>query len=205
MVLAFPSRKQAQTVQARRIFLQLSHAGQFRPVAHKPDLDVRFMTIDSPTPELFRHLYDEVGRDYNWVDRIEWDDARINAFFATDTTVRLVLMFADNKIVGFHELVKCADGSVEISLMGLLPPYHGQGLGGCLLTHAVETAWRWEANRVWLHTCSFDAPAALPNYLKRGFEAYREQIYYTPLRPDYRLSADYDPFRYQAALETDEF
>jgi hypothetical protein len=26
---------------------------------------------------------------------------------------------------------------------------------------------------VWLHTCTLDSPAALPNYLARGFEVVR--------------------------------
>jgi hypothetical protein len=30
---------------------------------------------------------------------------------------------------------------------------------------------------VWLHTCTLDDPAALPNYLKRGFASYKEEVY----------------------------
>jgi hypothetical protein len=35
--------------------------------------------------------------------------------------------------------------------------------------------------RVWLHTCTLDHPAALPNYLKRGFRPIREEVYTTLL------------------------
>lgn len=42
------------------------------------------------------------------------------------------------------------------------------GLGGDLLTRALEEAWRLEAKRVWVHTCSLDSPAALANYQARG-------------------------------------
>jgi hypothetical protein len=46
-----------------------------------------------------------------------------------------------------------------------------------LLTEAVREAWRARPSRVWLHTCTLDHPAALPNYLQRGFVAVREETY----------------------------
>jgi len=30
---------------------------------------------------------------------------------------------------------------------------------------------------VWLHTCSFDHPAAIPNYIKRGFTIFKIEQY----------------------------
>ena len=33
------------------------------------------------------------------------------------------------------------------------------------------------ATRVWLHTCTLDGEAALPNYLRRGFTAYKTEEY----------------------------
>jgi hypothetical protein len=30
--------------------------------------------------------------------------------------------------------------------------------------------------RFWLHTCTKDHPVALPNYLKAGFAAYKEEV-----------------------------
>jgi GNAT superfamily N-acetyltransferase len=67
------------------------------------------------------------------------------------------------------------DGAVEIAYFGLLPEYFGRGWDGHLLTRAVETAWGLGASRVWLHTCTLDHPAALPNYLRRGFRRVREE------------------------------
>ena len=57
-------------------------------------------------------------------------------------------------------------------------PFHGRGLGRYMLTRAVEEAWRTpHARRVWLHTCTLDGPAALPNYLGRGFRIVRSEEY----------------------------
>ena len=41
---------------------------------------------------------------------------------------------------------------------------------------AVEEAWTLGAARVWLHTNSRDAPAALPNYLARGFRIVKAEF-----------------------------
>jgi GNAT superfamily N-acetyltransferase len=81
---------------------------------------------------------------------------------------------------GFFELKAHADGGVEIAYFGLLPEFIGRGLGKHLLTEAVERAWGLGARRVWLHTCSLDDKAALPNYLARGFRPFHEETYTVP-------------------------
>jgi GNAT superfamily N-acetyltransferase len=66
---------------------------------------------------------------------------------------------------------------VEIAYFGLLPEFMGRGWGKYLLSEAARQAWRAGATRVWLHTCTLDHPAALPNYLRRGFRPVREERY----------------------------
>ena len=51
----------------------------------------------------------------------------------------------------------------------------GKGLGGLLLTEAIRRAWDFGASRVWVQTCTQDAPTALPNYLARGFRIFKEE------------------------------
>ena len=62
---------------------------------------------------------------------------------------------------------------MEIAYFGLMPWAIGRGLGRWLLGAALSVAWRGAPERVWLHTCTMDHPAALPNYLGRGFVATR--------------------------------
>ena len=38
-------------------------------------------------------------------------------------------------------------------------------------------AWAGGARRVWLHTCSFDHPFAIQNYLDRGFTVFKTEQY----------------------------
>ena len=70
-----------------------------------------------------------------------------------------------------------AEESVEIAYFGLLPEFLGLGLGGHLLTEATRAAWALHPRRIWLHTCTFDHPAALPNYQARGFHITRTEEY----------------------------
>ena len=81
---------------------------------------------------------------------------------------------------GYFELSKQCDDSVEITYFGLMREYLGRGLGKALLSAAADRAWSLGASRVWLHTCTLDNPAALPNYLARGFEKYREEEFEVP-------------------------
>ena len=37
-----------------------------------------------------------------------------------------------------------------------------------------ESEWSHQPRRIWVHTCDLDHPAALPNYLKAGFQIYDE-------------------------------
>ena len=53
-----------------------------------------------------------------------------------------------------------------------------------LLTSAIDEAWSLKpaASRVWLHTCTLDHPAALANYLARGFQVTHSERYTVDLR-----------------------
>jgi GNAT superfamily N-acetyltransferase len=126
--------------------------------------------------DLFRQLYREVGRAYHWTDRLGWTDEDIQAYLATPG-VSIWLMSWEATPAGYFELREHEDASVEIAYFGLLPEFIGRGWGKYLLTRAVQSAWRLGHNRVWLHTCTLDHPAALPNYLKRGFRPFREEVY----------------------------
>ena len=76
---------------------------------------------------------------------------------------------------GQFQLVVDNDGAVEIASWGFLPQFVGRGRGGWLLTVATRQAWWQGATRVWLHTCTLDHPAALPNYRRRGFTIVDEK------------------------------
>ncbi len=78
-------------------------------------------------------------------------------------------------IAGYVELERQPEESIEIAYFGLLRQFLGHGIGGVLLSDAVERAFRGGARRVWLHTCSLDSPRAMENYRARGFKVFDEQ------------------------------
>jgi GNAT superfamily N-acetyltransferase len=77
---------------------------------------------------------------------------------------------------GFAELDRRTDGAIELVQLGLMPEFVGQGLGKYFLQWTIDQAWRYRPRRLWLHTCTLDHPAALPNYRKAGFVVYHEAL-----------------------------
>jgi GNAT superfamily N-acetyltransferase len=169
-----------------RTYLELTEPEALRP-ADFPDADVVRVTPRAPcTVAEYRALYDAVGRAHRWRDRLAWSDAQLAEWLARPEVVVRVLERRDAATterwepVGYYELVRHADGAVELVYFGLVRAAQGAGLGRALLTHAVRDAWTMDASRVWLHTCTLDAPTALPNYLARGFRVTGEERYTVP-------------------------
>ncbi len=170
----------SRSVEVRRTYLEMRERSELN-AARSEDPQVRVEKLTECPPSFFRHLYVEVGRNYHWLDRLAWTDEQIQAHLA-QSEISLWLMTCDLQPAGYFELRHCQDGSAEIAYFGLLPDFIGRGLGKHLLTCAVEQSWADGANRVWLHTCTLDDKAALPNYLKRGFRPFKTEKYTVSLR-----------------------
>lgn len=157
---------------------------QRAPNALKPapsDLPgLRLVRVADADVSLFRQLYRDVGGPYHWRDRNALSDDALRAHFESPA-VQLWVLYERDTPAGFFELQRHADASVEIAYFGLTSAFFGRGLGKHLLTRAVEAAWELGAERVWLHTCTLDAPSALPNYLARGFEPFKTETYDAPI------------------------
>ncbi len=125
---------------------------------------------------LARALYAAVGSAYQWHDRDAWTDERLAEHLARPNVAVWVLREA-NRPVGYFELLIEDATSVEIAYFGLLPQAQGRGLGKRLLEAAIQVGFATPASRVWLHTCTLDHPAALPNYRARGFTPFRTEQY----------------------------
>ena len=174
----------APPIEVTRTYLEMRSPAELR-AAKLDDSAIHIEFQSNCTVELFRWLYVEVGRNYHWIDRLPWTDEDIRAHLAKPEN-SIWLMTYDDERAGYFELRKCSDSSVEIAYFGLLPGFIGRGLGKHLLTCATEQAWSQGANRVWLHTCTLDDAAALPNYLSRGFRPYKTENYQAELSPSFR-------------------
>jgi GNAT superfamily N-acetyltransferase len=133
---------------------------------------VRYVPL--PSIPYYRGLYDAVGRAYNWLGRRKMADEALAAIL-DDPRVELHVLTIDGVDAGFVELDRRTPGEIEIVQFGLTGPYHGRGLGKWFLQWAVDRAWSYAPRRLWLHTCTLDHPAALPNYLKAGFREFKQE------------------------------
>ena len=119
--------------------------------------------------EVNRDMYRRVGGDYQWVDRLTWDEDRWAEY---TSRVETHVVELDGRPAGYYEIELDGAESAKIALFGLLREFHGLGLGGHALTAAL-TRGRELRPRVWLTTCTLDGPAALPNYRARGMRPFR--------------------------------
>src|SRR5439155_10717734 len=126
-------------------------------------------------PEFNRFFYTAVGGAWYWIDRLRWTYDRWLRYLDRPELETWAVYHAGTP-AGYFELEQQGPAGGEVAYFGLLPRFVGLGLGGALLTAAVERAWQLTTTRVWLHTCSLDHPRALANYLTRGFRIYKEEI-----------------------------
>ncbi len=155
-------------------YLEMRSPEQLRP---KRCADVGFQIREQKQPNWVfnRDLYLAVGKQWHWIDKRPWTDEQWKEYAAAPGLRTFAAYYAD-PVAGYYELRRDTESGVEIAYFGLLPEFIGRGLGGALLTSAIEEAWSRRggiaAKRVWLHTCNRDHPKALANYQARGMIAY---------------------------------
>ncbi len=143
---------------------------------HRPRLDAQLMIAARSAPELSQFFYRIVGARWYWTDRLSWTDEQWMAWVDRPEH-HLVSAWSEGAPAGYFELEVQAPSSVELVYFGLVPEFIGHGLGGWLLSEAIEMAWGLVGTeRVWLHTCSLDGPRAMANYKARGFTVAGERI-----------------------------
>ena len=154
-------------------YLEMTDPGAMRPKPN-PISSLAIEQVQHPSPEFNRFLYTAVGGGWHWAARLPWS-YRQWLDLVDRPEFQTWVAYVSGSPAGYFELEGQSGSNVEITCFGLLPGYIGQGLGGHLLTVAIEKAWQMDASRVWLHTCSLDHPKALANYCARGFQVFREE------------------------------
>ena len=121
-------------------------------------------------PALNRWYYEHVGADYAWTDRLGWSDEQWRGWEARVETWAVIV---DAVRAGYFELEPYpARGMVQLAYFGLLPSYHGFGIGGHVLTQALRRGFEL-APKVMVSTNTSDGPHALANYKARGMRVIR--------------------------------
>jgi GNAT superfamily N-acetyltransferase len=164
----------------RTTHLELTSRDQWvRRARAGTDLEIRECVVKQP--RFNRFLYEYVGGDWRWTDRLIWPAQQWHDYAANDN-LRTFVACRQGSLAGYYELQQQEGGSVEIRIFGLTPEFVGRGYGGPLLDSAIENAFAWTARRVWVHTCSYDHPNALNNYLKSGFRIFKVEEKAEPVR-----------------------
>jgi GNAT superfamily N-acetyltransferase len=145
------------------------------PETFKPsfiiDDRIAIRQVVAPDIRYYRFMYNCVGEQWNWTDRLLLEDDEIRSILE-DPNMSMYVLYYDGAPAGYIELVRCDPETTEIKYFGLREPFWGRGLGKHLLSWGVATALEGGAQRVILDTCNLDGPHALRNYKKRGFRVY---------------------------------
>ena len=125
--------------------------------------------------QLNKFFYKQIGKNYQWVDRLIWTDKNWIEYVSSPNLFTFVLKNNED-IAGFFELMYHKDKlETEIAYFGLLKEYFGKKLGGYMLSEAIKKSFSYNVKRVWAHTCSLDHKNALKNYLSRGMKIYNTE------------------------------
>ena len=132
--------------------------------------------VEVPQPEHYRELFRLIGGPWLWFSRLILDDAHLAAIIQHPRVELYAVRDEAGREVGMLELDFREDRECELSFIGLVPELSGKGYGRWFLAEAVRRAWREGVDRVHVHTCSLDHPAALSAYRRAGFTPYKRAI-----------------------------
>jgi GNAT superfamily N-acetyltransferase len=153
-------------------FLEM-HAPPAGPV---PPSSLHLQRIETPDPESYRDLFRLVGAPWLWFSRLIMEDAKLAAIIQDPDVELFEVLDGNGRQVGMLELDFRQEASCELAFVGLIPELSGLGHGRWLLAEALRHAWRDGVDRVEVHTCSLDHPAALAAYRRAGFVPVKRAI-----------------------------
>jgi GNAT superfamily N-acetyltransferase len=130
---------------------------------------------ETPDLDWFRDLYRRIGDEWLWLSRLRIPDAELAAIIRSPL-VEVYALVHDGRDEGLLELDFSIPGQCELVFFGVTANLIGSGASRWLMNRALELAWSRPVARVWLHTCTFDHPAALPFYQRSGFRPFRRQV-----------------------------
>ena len=131
--------------------------------------------VEMPPLDWFRGVYLRVGEEWLWFSRIRMPDTELAARLHS-RQLEVYALVDGGRDEGLLELDFREPGHCEIGMFGVTAKLVGTGAGRWLMNRALEIAWSRPVTRVWLHTCTFDHPAALTFYQRSGFRPFRRQV-----------------------------
>ena len=146
------------------------------PAIDVPASELSLRRVENPDPAHYRELFRKVGSPWLWFSRLIMNDAKLRVIIGDPGVELFTVVDRDGSEVGMLELDYRKPRECELSFVGLIPELSGQGHGRWLLAEAIRRAWRDGIERVHVHTCTLDHPAALSAYRKAGFTPYKREV-----------------------------
>ena len=146
------------------------------PGIEVPGSELSLRRIGNPDPAHYRELFRKVGSPWLWFSRLIMNDAKLRAIIGDRGVELFTVVDRNGNEVGMLELDYREPRECELSFVGLIPELSGQGHGRWLLAEAIRRAWRDGIERVHVHTCTLDHPAALSAYRRAGFTPYKREV-----------------------------
>jgi GNAT superfamily N-acetyltransferase len=135
--------------------------------------------LESMESGAYLELYRRVGGPLRWDTRLRMPIGELDTLLAGGSLPIYVLRAPEHPVengrgaaLGFCEFDRRAFPQIELKHFGLVPEAQGRGLGPWLLSTALGREWSSGARRIWLHTDTWDHPAALGVYRRAGFRIY---------------------------------
>lgn len=123
----------------------------------------------------FRTLFQAIGKDIMWFSRLIMPEEQLSSIIGHEQ-VECFALVSGGRDIGVLELDFREAGQCELSFFGVVPDAVGGGAGRYLMNEALSRAWARPITRMWVHTCSFDHPKALPFYQRSGFRPYQVMV-----------------------------
>ncbi len=128
--------------------------------------------LEAMTREAYLALYRCVGEPLRWDTRLNLPRAELEELLGGARLHIYVLRASSGDTLGFCEFDHRAFPDIELTHFGLKPDAQGRRLGLWLLSTALGREWERGASRIWLHTDTWDHPAAVPTYERAGFRVF---------------------------------
>ena len=157
-----------------RNYLEIKSLEDFKEVKIPPQ-NSTVELVHAKDFQLNKFFYKNIGKNYQWVDRLVWTDLNWIDYISNDQLFTYILK-DKREIAGYYELLYHKQiKEVEIIFFGILEEYYGRKLGGYLLSEAIKSSFNMGSERVWVHTCSLDHKNALKNYFARGMKNFKSE------------------------------
>ncbi|WP_434722943.1 GNAT family N-acetyltransferase [Mesorhizobium sp. RIZ17] len=154
-------------------YMEMLAPPQGAPLASpSPDAIVARERLDLSS---YLDLYRAVGGPVQWDQRLRMLEPELGTLLASASTHIHVLRVAGEP-AGICEFNNVGEAAIELAHFGLVPAFQGKRLGPFLLDQALRAAWSHGPQRLWLHTDTYDHPAAQSVYGRAGFRGYAERI-----------------------------